>query len=130
MWDKFKQLDSLSVQEISNYANLLANLVAHFSISLGFLKVLTFESLEPQVVLYLRIFFVTLLSQYNNDTIKQVFLRINKQQELKPVREGILFFFKQIPLEVKTKNEEKEKILQQNLKTARYIMKQSIMSTL
>jgi len=80
--------------------------------------------------LYLRIFFVTLLSQFNNDIIKQVFLRISKQKEIKEVREGILFFFKQIPLELKTKNEDKEKILKQNLKTAKYIMKQSIMSIL
>jgi nucleolar MIF4G domain-containing protein 1 len=97
-WDRFKQLHSTPPREAANLATLLAHLVGTKNVPLAVLKPVEFESLSANGVLFFRIFFETLLTQFDEATIAGVFKRLAVRQDdpnLLRAKEGITLFYLQ-----------------------------------
>lgn len=90
-WDKFKEIDTHTPRELCNLAKLLAHLVATSALSLTCLKVFVFHilfsyifkvvdlegaSLSTRAVLFWREFFVTLLTEYPESSVRAAFERL------------------------------------------------------
>eukprot|EP00029_Vermamoeba_vermiformis_P005701 TRINITY_DN2055_c0_g1_i1.p1 TRINITY_DN2055_c0_g1~~TRINITY_DN2055_c0_g1_i1.p1 ORF type:complete len:766 (+),score=250.04 TRINITY_DN2055_c0_g1_i1:210-2507(+) len=95
-WDKFKDFENLQLRTISNLANLLAQLIGHHVLSLSMLKVITFESIEPKGIVFFKIFMVSLMNDFEVETVMAVFQRLASAPKTKQLKEGLDLFFMQI----------------------------------
>jgi len=60
-WDHFKQLETYALRKISNLAKLLSFLVLRRALGVHVLQALEFDSLNEHQILFVKIFFKTLL---------------------------------------------------------------------
>jgi nucleolar MIF4G domain-containing protein 1 len=95
-WDKFKDFENLQLRAISNLANLLAQLIGHHVLSLSILKVVAFESIEPKAIVFFKIFMVSLMNDFEVETVMAVFQRLASAPKTKQLKEGLDLFFMQI----------------------------------
>lgn len=98
LWDHFKQLTSMETRRLSNLANLLADLIAKFTLSLSVLKVVEFgdaKTMTPNAVLFFSVFLRALLTGYNDEVVSGAFSRIASAQELEGLRLKLSVFLRQ-----------------------------------
>ncbi|MCO5609437.1 hypothetical protein L7F22_063663 [Adiantum nelumboides] len=98
LWDHFKQLGSMETRRLANLAHLLADLIATFSLSISVLKVVEFADLKtmtPKAILFYCITLRVLLTAYNDEVVRNVFLRIASAQELEGLRLKLSVFIHQ-----------------------------------
>lgn len=97
-WDRFKQLDATPPREAANLAMLLAHIVGNKQVPLAVLKPVEFEALSARGVLFFRIFFETLLTEFDEQTVVEVFRKLAARQDdpnLLRTKEGITLFYLQ-----------------------------------
>ncbi|TPX67953.1 hypothetical protein SpCBS45565_g03507 [Spizellomyces sp. 'palustris'] len=101
LWDAFKAMvagageegEGMDVRTVSNMAKLYAHLVATNGLTLTALKALTYTSLAPLQILFLKLFLSTLFTTLvqNELNLRQV---LNRALTNENVREGLVFFIK------------------------------------
>jgi nucleolar MIF4G domain-containing protein 1 len=93
-WDRFKELETMqNIRALSNLASLLAHLFGGGCLSLSMLKVVEFEKLGAKGVVFFRLMFITLFTEYDPETVVAVFARISGLNKVDKLRDGINIFF-------------------------------------
>ncbi|XP_021243758.1 nucleolar MIF4G domain-containing protein 1 [Numida meleagris] len=92
IWDKIRDLGSLSASAISNLVSLLVHLVRTKSLPLSVLKVIEFGDLDKPKVRFLRQVLSMLLVKTDDDDINDIFGRISDNPKLGMLREGLKLF--------------------------------------
>ncbi|XP_029444357.1 nucleolar MIF4G domain-containing protein 1 isoform X2 [Rhinatrema bivittatum] len=92
MWDKFRDLGSLSATTVSNLVHLLTSLLKTKSLSLVVFKVIEFSELDKARVSFLRQVLYKLLMETDPEELTQVFGRVSNNPKLGMLREGLKLF--------------------------------------
>ncbi|CAH2044229.1 unnamed protein product, partial [Iphiclides podalirius] len=88
VWDKIKELDSMSKQSVSNLAQFLTHLIAEKGLPLSVLKVIQFSELNKRSVRLMR---QTLLALMLGEELEP-FRRVARAAALRPFREALALF--------------------------------------
>eukprot|EP01117_Protostelium_nocturnum_P009064 TRINITY_DN324_c0_g1_i3.p1 TRINITY_DN324_c0_g1~~TRINITY_DN324_c0_g1_i3.p1 ORF type:complete len:485 (-),score=107.07 TRINITY_DN324_c0_g1_i3:23-1477(-) len=133
LWDKFKMLSTLSLRGIGNLASLTANLIANHSLTLGALKIVEFHKLDSHSVLFIRLLFTTLLTEYDESVLiacLEKILSAKDPQTIVGLKEGICHFMIQEELHqsnsTSSKNPEKAKLYLKRIRLVRKALEKSI----
>ena len=134
-WDQFKTLNTMKPREAANLAMLMAHLVGNNAITLAVLKPVEFESLKSHGVLFFRIFFETLLTEFDEETVIIVFKKLAVRQDdisVIRIKEGISLFYLQglasSDKPASPEEENKRKLLRQRMKMTKKILLDSVSS--
>ena len=134
-WDQFKNINTMKPREAANIAMLMAHLVGNNAITLAVLKPVEFESLNAYGILFFRIFFETLLTEFDEGTVITVFKKLAVRQDdisVIRVKEGISLFYLQglgSSEKAETPEEEKKrKLLRQRMRLTKKILLDSVSS--
>ncbi|XP_030054479.1 nucleolar MIF4G domain-containing protein 1 [Microcaecilia unicolor] len=92
MWDKFRDLGSLSATTVSNLVHLLTYLLKTKSLSLVVFKVIEFSELDKSRVYFLRQVLYKLLMEMDAEELIQIFGRVSGNPKLGMLREGLKLF--------------------------------------
>ncbi|KAG7488473.1 hypothetical protein MATL_G00034590 [Megalops atlanticus] len=92
LWDKFKDLSSLSGSSFSNLVQLVVRLVQKKSLSLSILKAIEFGELDKPKVRFLRQVLSKLLTDTDPEELANIFGRISGIPKLGMLREGLKLF--------------------------------------
>ncbi|CAL8322325.1 unnamed protein product [Boreogadus saida] len=92
LWDKFKELPSLSSSVFSNLVQLVTRLLLRKSLSLSVLKVIEFGELDKVRVRFLRQVLTRLLKEAQPEELTAIFSRISGVPKLGMLREGLKLF--------------------------------------
>ncbi|KAG8573426.1 hypothetical protein GDO81_012402 [Engystomops pustulosus] len=92
MWDKFRDLESLSPTTFSNLTLFLSHLLKSKSLSLSVFKVIEFSELDKIRVSFLRQVLYKMLMDSEADDIAVIFGKISDNQKLGMLREGLKLF--------------------------------------
>jgi hypothetical protein len=115
-------MEELPLLEIAHLALLYAQLIGHYSLSLSVLKALNFELLEAKQHIFVRAFFVELLSKFGEDVVFQVVHRVCVNKDLLSFRQGLLVFFAQ-PFELpSTLSKEQQSHVRRRIKNAQKML--------
>ncbi|XP_067649501.1 nucleolar MIF4G domain-containing protein 1-like [Haliotis asinina] len=119
LWDRYKEMGSLSQQNRDNLASLISHLLLKKGLSLSILKVVEFGTLEKPMVRFLKSLLMLLLTAADQDEMVAVFQRIAPLHKLIHVQEGLKLFMQHFLLRGKGKveNENLEE-LQRRIKLA------------
>ncbi|KAL7880806.1 hypothetical protein SRHO_G00030600 [Serrasalmus rhombeus] len=94
LWDKFKELASLSSSSFSNLVQMVTHLLRKNSLSLSILKAIEFGELDKPKVKFLKQILSKLLQQTEPEDLVQVFGRISGIPKLEMLREGLKLFIR------------------------------------
>ncbi|GLI60135.1 hypothetical protein VaNZ11_002206 [Volvox africanus] len=96
LWDKFKEVESMDVRQLTHLAKLAALLVARFTLSLSLLKVVDWSDLSAKQMLTWRIFLQHLVSSCKTaGDVKEIFARVAAQPKtLSGLISGLLLFLR------------------------------------
>ncbi|KAI4872596.1 hypothetical protein NFI96_016485, partial [Prochilodus magdalenae] len=94
LWDKFKDLESLSTSSFSNLVRMVTHLLQKNSLSLSVLKAIEFGELDKPRVKFLRQVLSKLLQQLEPEDLVQIFGRISGIPKLEMLREGLKLFIR------------------------------------
>ncbi|XP_053374395.1 nucleolar MIF4G domain-containing protein 1 homolog [Mercenaria mercenaria] len=94
IWDKFKEIGSLSDTNRNNLAKLLNHLIVNKAQSLSILKVISFGTLEKGMVRLLKRLLMELLLDYSQSEIEAAFTRIAQIDKLKQLNEELRLFLR------------------------------------
>ncbi|XP_075068220.1 nucleolar MIF4G domain-containing protein 1 [Mixophyes fleayi] len=92
MWDKFKDLGSLSTTTLSNLIHLLSHLIKSKSLPLSIFKVIEFSELDKIKVSFLRQVLSKLLMDAEADDLALLFGKVSDNAKLGMLREGLKLF--------------------------------------
>ncbi|XP_063777970.1 nucleolar MIF4G domain-containing protein 1 [Pseudophryne corroboree] len=92
MWDKFKDLGSLSTTTFSNLIHLLSHLIKNKSLPLSIFKVIEFSELDKIKVSFLRQVLSKLLMEAEVDDLALIFGKVSDNAKLGMLREGLKLF--------------------------------------
>ncbi|XP_053323689.1 nucleolar MIF4G domain-containing protein 1 [Spea bombifrons] len=92
MWDKFKDLESLSATTFANLVNLLSHLIKSKSLPLSVFKVIEFSELDKIRVSFLRLILYKLLMETEEEDLAQIFGKASENTKLGMLREGLKLF--------------------------------------
>ncbi|KAJ8277597.1 hypothetical protein GJAV_G00077350 [Gymnothorax javanicus] len=92
LWDKFKDLSTLSSNSFSNLVQLVVLLIQKKSLSLSILKVIEFGELDKPKVRFLRLVLTKLLNGTEPGELESIFGRISGIPKLGMLREGLKLF--------------------------------------
>ncbi|XP_064188848.1 nucleolar MIF4G domain-containing protein 1 [Anguilla rostrata] len=92
LWDKFKELSSLSSGPFSNLVQLVVHFLQKKSLSLSILKVIEFGELDKPKVRFLRQVLTKLLNGTDPGELESIFGRISGLPKLGMLREGLKLF--------------------------------------
>eukprot|EP00698_Gefionella_okellyi_P022897 TRINITY_DN767_c0_g1_i1.p1 TRINITY_DN767_c0_g1~~TRINITY_DN767_c0_g1_i1.p1 ORF type:complete len:683 (+),score=180.06 TRINITY_DN767_c0_g1_i1:45-2051(+) len=122
-WDIFKELQTseYAVRKMKNLACFLSKAISLFALSLSMLKAIPWDSPHPRQVMFLRMFFVSLLTENSQDTVRDLFGRLSGR-ETDLLRDSLMIFLKQY-MKVKASfpiplTDEKRELLRQRVKFA------------
>ncbi|XP_077863805.1 nucleolar MIF4G domain-containing protein 1-like [Saccoglossus kowalevskii] len=105
-WDKFKVIDKLSTEQLTNLAKLLVHLLVSKSLALSVLKVIDFAELNKPMMVWLRQSLMELLLENPKDVSIDVFARIAPYPKLHSLRDGLRLFMRQFLLRNQQKSAE------------------------
>uniref|UniRef100_A0A3B1KA21 Nucleolar MIF4G domain-containing protein 1 n=1 Tax=Astyanax mexicanus TaxID=7994 RepID=A0A3B1KA21_ASTMX len=94
LWDKFKELASLSSSSFTNLVQMVIHLLHKNSLSLSILKAIEFGELDKPNVKFLRQILSKLLQQTQPEDLVQMFGRISGIPKLGMLREGLKLFIR------------------------------------
>ncbi|XP_072544796.1 nucleolar MIF4G domain-containing protein 1 [Salminus brasiliensis] len=94
LWDKFKDLASLSGSSFSNLVQMVTHLLLKKSLSLSILKAIEFGELDKPKVKFLRQIISKLLQQTQPEDLVEIFGRISGIPKLEMLREGLKLFIR------------------------------------
>uniref|UniRef100_A0AAR2IUL8 Nucleolar MIF4G domain-containing protein 1 n=1 Tax=Pygocentrus nattereri TaxID=42514 RepID=A0AAR2IUL8_PYGNA len=94
LWDKFKELASLSSSSFSNLVQMVTHLLRKNSLSLSILKAIEFGELDKPKVKFLKQILSKLLQQTEPEDLVQIFGRISGIPKLEMLREGLKLFIR------------------------------------
>lgn len=94
LWDKFKELASLSSSSFTNLVQMVIHLLHKNSLSLSILKAIEFGELDKPKVKFLRQILSKLLQQTQPEDLVQMFGRISGIPKLGMLREGLKLFIR------------------------------------
>ncbi|XP_060588437.1 nucleolar MIF4G domain-containing protein 1-like [Ruditapes philippinarum] len=94
IWDKFKEIGSLSEHNRNNLSKLLIHLIVNKAQSLSILKVVSFGTLEKGMVRLLKQLLTDLLLEQSQSEVEAAFTRIAQIDKLKPLNEGLRLFLR------------------------------------
>ncbi|XP_066544160.1 nucleolar MIF4G domain-containing protein 1 [Amia ocellicauda] len=92
MWDKFRDLPSLSKSTVANLVPLLVHLLKKKALSLSVLKAIEFSELDRHSVSFLRRVLGKLLTESEPEELVDIFGRISGVPKLAMLREGLKLF--------------------------------------
>ncbi|XP_040290126.1 nucleolar MIF4G domain-containing protein 1 [Bufo bufo] len=92
MWDKFRDLGSLSSTTLSNLTHFLSHLIKRKSLPLSIFKVIEFSELDKIKVSFLRQVLYKLLTDSDADELAVIFGKISDNPKLGMLREGLKLF--------------------------------------
>uniref|UniRef100_A0A8C8CYV9 Nucleolar MIF4G domain-containing protein 1 n=1 Tax=Oncorhynchus tshawytscha TaxID=74940 RepID=A0A8C8CYV9_ONCTS len=92
LWDKFKDLSSLSTSTFSNLVQLVTRFLRRKCLSLSILKVIEFGELDKPKVKFLRQVLTKLLKDTEMEDLTNIFGRISGIPKLGMLREGLKLF--------------------------------------
>ncbi|XP_063626148.1 nucleolar MIF4G domain-containing protein 1 homolog [Cydia splendana] len=92
VWDKIKDLESLSKQATTNLAQFLIHLIMEKGLALSVLKVIEFSDLNKSSVRFLRQILLAIIMNADLQASLQVFHRIAKSPKLHMFRESLRLF--------------------------------------
>ncbi|XP_066441831.1 nucleolar MIF4G domain-containing protein 1 [Eleutherodactylus coqui] len=92
MWDKFRDLGSLSATTFSNLTQFLTRLIKSKSLPLSVFKVIEFSELDKVKVSFLRQVLYKLLMDSEADDLAVIFGKISDNPKLAMLREGLKLF--------------------------------------
>ncbi|XP_056375545.1 nucleolar MIF4G domain-containing protein 1 [Hyla sarda] len=92
MWDKFRDLGSLSASTFSNLTLFLSHLLKSKSLPLSIFKVIEFSELDKTKVSFLRQVLFKLLMDCESDDLAVLFGKISDNPKLGMLREGLKLF--------------------------------------
>lgn len=110
MWDKFKDINTLSNGAIFNLAQLTTHLITTKALSLALFKVVEFGAINKQMVRFLKQVLMTIFEKSPSHVIDQVFERVSCQTNLYKFREGLRLFMMHFLIGRKQKKELSPKI--------------------
>lgn len=93
VWDRIKELQSLSIRQISNLARFLIHLIENGSLPLSVLKVIEFSQIEKTTLRFLRQVVLGLLLS-DSEKFHQIFERIRPSAKLNPFKDQLRLFLK------------------------------------
>ncbi|XP_062849496.1 nucleolar MIF4G domain-containing protein 1 [Trichomycterus rosablanca] len=94
LWDKFKDLATLSSSSFSNLVQMVTQLLHKNALSLSILKAIEFGELDKPRVKFLRQILSKLLQQTQPEDLVQIFGRISGIPKLGMLREGLKLFIR------------------------------------
>ncbi|XP_062377551.1 nucleolar MIF4G domain-containing protein 1 [Sardina pilchardus] len=92
LWDKFKELGSLSSTTFSNVVQLVTHFLQKKSLSISILKAIEFGELDKPKVKFLRQVLTKLLKETEPEDLMNIFGRISGIPKLGMLREGLKLF--------------------------------------
>ncbi|XP_075683515.1 nucleolar MIF4G domain-containing protein 1 [Rhinoderma darwinii] len=92
MWDKFRDLGSLSATTFSNLTHFLSHLIKSKSLPLSIFKVIEFSELDKIKVSFLRQVLYKLLMDSEADDLAVIFGKVSDNPKLGMLREGLKLF--------------------------------------
>ncbi|XP_045774955.1 nucleolar MIF4G domain-containing protein 1 isoform X1 [Maniola jurtina] len=92
VWDKIKELDSLSKQGTANLAQFLIHLIMQKGLPLSVLKIIQFSDLNKTTVRFMRQILLAIIMNEDLQTSLEVFHRISKPPKLHMFRESLRLF--------------------------------------
>ncbi|XP_073437697.1 nucleolar MIF4G domain-containing protein 1 [Dendrobates tinctorius] len=92
MWDKFRDLGSLSTTTLSNLTNFVSHLIKRKSLPLSIFKVMEFSELDKIKVSFLRQVLNKLLMDTEADDLAVIFGKISDNPKLGMLCEGLKLF--------------------------------------
>ncbi|OCT75500.1 nucleolar MIF4G domain-containing protein 1 [Xenopus laevis] len=92
MWDKFRDLGSLSAATLSNLVSLLSHLIKSKSLPLSIFKTIEFSELDKIKVSFLRQVLNQLLMDLEAEDLVQIFGKVSENPKLGILREGLKLF--------------------------------------
>lgn len=106
LWDKFKEIASLSETSRVNLGKLLTHLFINKALSLSVLKTIAFGTLEKDMIRLLKLVFSDLLLNHSQDLVEAAFSRIAMIDKFRALNDGLRLFLRHFLLGGK-KNEVK-----------------------
>ncbi|XP_074659239.1 uncharacterized protein LOC141911993 [Tubulanus polymorphus] len=103
LWDKLKEISSLSEQNLKNYSGFLTHLIATKALSLSIFKVVEFGELDKSKVFLIKSILLGLLVDYDEDVTREVFQRVAPFPKLRTLRQGLKLFLQHFVLKHKSK---------------------------
>lgn len=93
IWDKIKDINSLSIKQVSNLARFLLFLIENGSLPLSVLKVIEFNQIEKTTLRFLRQVMLGLLL-IEEEKFHQIFEKIQPSAKLNPFKDQLRLFMK------------------------------------
>ncbi|XP_040583075.1 nucleolar MIF4G domain-containing protein 1 homolog [Lepeophtheirus salmonis] len=100
LWDKIKEIESLSSIQRKNLAEYSSSLILKFSLPLSVLKVVTFADVNKPTIAYLKTVLTKILMS-NKEIVMKVLSSVTGHTKLKDFRESITIFMKHFMLKSK-----------------------------
>ncbi|XP_065917507.1 nucleolar MIF4G domain-containing protein 1-like isoform X2 [Dysidea avara] len=94
VWDKFKELQSLSSTCLENLWRFCSHLIANKAFSLSILRVVQFTQLDVTEIRFFTKLLHSLLTGHSEEQCKSIFSRLAGFEHLKTLRESLIFFMK------------------------------------
>ncbi|CAH2243284.1 jg17387 [Pararge aegeria aegeria] len=92
IWDKIKELDSLSKHGVANLAQFLIHLIMGKALALSVLKIIQFSDLNKTIVRFMRQILLAIIMNADLTASLEVFHRISKPPKLHMFRESLRLF--------------------------------------
>lgn len=93
LWDKIKDVDSLSIKQVSNLAKFLISLIENGNLPMSVLKVIEFNQIEKTTLRFLRQVMLGLLL-IEEEKFHTIFERISPSVKLNPFKDQLRLFMK------------------------------------
>lgn len=93
IWDKIKDINSLSLKQVSNLARILIFLIENGQLPMSVLKVIEFNQIEKTMLRFLRQVMLGLLL-VEEEKFHQIFERIKPNVKLNPFKDQLRLFMK------------------------------------
>lgn len=93
VWDKIKDINSLSIKQVSNLARFLSFLIENENLPLSVLKVIKFNQIEKTTLRFLRQVMISLLL-IDVEKFHKIFERIAPSAKLNPFKDQLRLFIK------------------------------------
>lgn len=110
LWDRFRDLQSLSSCQIHILARFLAQLLIAGSLPISVLKVVEFAELDKFHIRLLRQTILSIANEDNIDSVKDIFLKVSKSKKLSLFREALKLFIHHFIIKNMTEGELYQKL--------------------
>lgn len=108
LWDKIKDINSLTIKQVSNLARFLIFLIENENLPISVLKVIEFQQIEKTTLRFLRQVMLGLLL-IDDEKFQNIFERIAPSAKLNPFKDQLRLFIKVFLMKDETKINVSEK---------------------